>query len=100
MPPEVLEYKARCYESTALHFAVMYGNLKAAEVMVKKNRMLTQIRNCDERVPLALALMYTTGAQKERDEYLYCVTRDEYPNPFSGHAGASLLCDATNEEFY
>lgn len=37
IPPEVLEYKARCYESTALHFAVMYGNLKAAELMVKKN---------------------------------------------------------------
>ncbi|KAI3920270.1 hypothetical protein MKW92_038861 [Papaver armeniacum] len=100
MPPEVLEYKARCYESTALHFAVMYGNLKAAEVMVKKNRMLTQICNCDGRVPLALALMYTTDAQKEIVEYLYSVTRDEYPSPFSGHGGASLLCDAINEEFY
>ncbi|XP_026437573.1 uncharacterized protein LOC113335761 isoform X6 [Papaver somniferum] len=100
MPPEVLEYKARCFESTALHFAVMYGNLKAAEVMVKKNRMLTQIRNCDGRVPLALALMYTTDAQKEIVEYLYSVTRDEYPSPFSGHGGASLLCDAINEEFY
>ncbi|KAI3933861.1 hypothetical protein MKX01_028187 [Papaver californicum] len=89
MPPEVLEYKARCYESTALHFAIMYGNLKAAEVMVNKNRMLTQIRNCDGRAPLALALMYTTGAQKE------------IPSPFSGHAGASLLlCDAIDEEFY
>ncbi|XP_026442321.1 uncharacterized protein LOC113341790 isoform X2 [Papaver somniferum] len=100
MPPEVLEYKARCNESTALHFAVMYGNLKAAEVMVNKNRMLTQIRNCDGRVPLALALMYTTGAQKEIVEYLYSVTRDEHPSPFSGHGGASLLCDAINEEFY
>ncbi|KAI3920271.1 hypothetical protein MKW92_038862 [Papaver armeniacum] len=100
MPPEVLEYKARCYESTALHFSVMYGNLRAAEVMVKKNRMLTQIRNCDGRVPLALALMYTTAAQKEIVEYLYYVTRDEYPSPFSGNCGASLLCDAINEEFY
>lgn len=62
--------------------------------------MLTQIRNCDGRVPLALALMYTTDAQKEIVEYLYSVTRDEYPSPFSGHGGASLLCDAINEEFY
>ncbi|RZC92373.1 hypothetical protein C5167_003978 [Papaver somniferum] len=100
MPPEVLEYKARCYESTALQFAVMYGNLKAAELMVKKNRILTQICNCDGRVPLALALMHTTDAQKEIVEYLYSVTRDEYPSPFSGHGGASLLCDAINEEFY
>ncbi|KAI3980200.1 hypothetical protein MKX01_033341 [Papaver californicum] len=100
MPPDVLEYKKRKSEFTALHLAIQYGNLKAAEMMVKKNHKLTQIRNRDGRVPLALALMYTTGAQKEIVEYLYSVTRDEDPSPFLGHDGASLLCDAIDHEFY
>ncbi|KAI3934711.1 hypothetical protein MKW98_027342 [Papaver atlanticum] len=77
-----------------------YGNLKAAEMMVIKNQKLTQIRNRDGRVPLAYALAYTTGAQKEIVEYLYSVTRDEDPSPFLGHDGASLLCDAIDHEFY
>ncbi|XP_026437633.1 uncharacterized protein LOC113335811 [Papaver somniferum] len=100
MPPEVLEYKIKNSKFTALHLAVKYGNLKAAEMMVKKNQKLTQIRNSDGWVPLAYALAYTTGAQKEIVEYLYSVTNDEDPSPFLGHDGASLLCDAINQEFY
>ncbi|KAI3830629.1 hypothetical protein MKX03_016461 [Papaver bracteatum] len=69
-------------------------------MMVKKNQKLTQIRNSDGRVPLAYAVAYTTGAQKEIVEYLYSVTNDEDPSPFLGHDGASLLCDAINQEFY
>ncbi|XP_026437577.1 uncharacterized protein LOC113335767 isoform X3 [Papaver somniferum] len=100
MPPEVMEFKKRNSEFTALHLAIKYGNLKAAEMMVKMNQKLTQIRNSDGRVPLAYALAYTTGAQKEIVEYLYSVTNDEDPSPFLGHDGASLLCDAINQEFY
>ncbi|XP_026442268.1 uncharacterized protein LOC113341725 isoform X2 [Papaver somniferum] len=100
MPPEVLEFKKKNSEFTALHLAIKYGNLKAAEMMVKMNQKLTQIRNCDGRVPLAYALAYTTGAQKEIVEYLYSVTNDDDPSPFLGHDGASLLCDAINQEFY
>ncbi|KAI3830625.1 hypothetical protein MKX03_016457 [Papaver bracteatum] len=100
MPPEVLEFKKKNSEFTALHLAIKYGNFKAAEMMVKKNQKLTQIRNSDGRVPLAYALAYTTGAQKEIVEYLYSVTNDEDPSPFLGHDGASLLCDAINQEFY
>ncbi|KAI3830633.1 hypothetical protein MKX03_016465 [Papaver bracteatum] len=100
MPPEVLEYKIKKSDFTALHLAIQYGNLKAAEMMVKKNQKLTQIRNRDGRVPLAFALLYTTGAQKRIVDYLYSVTRDEDPSPFWGHDGASLLCDAIDHEFY
>ncbi|XP_026437589.1 uncharacterized protein LOC113335768 isoform X2 [Papaver somniferum] len=100
MPPEVLEYKIKNSNFTALHLAIQYGNLKATEMMVKKNRKLTQIRNRDGRVPLAFALLYTTGAQKPIVDYLYSVTRDEDPSPFLGHYGASLLCDAIDHEFY
>ncbi|KAI3925257.1 hypothetical protein MKW98_011862, partial [Papaver atlanticum] len=100
MPPEVLEYKKKNTELTALHLAVKYGNIKAAEMMVKKNQKLTQIRNCYGRVPLAYALVYATGAQKEIVEYLYSVTRDEDPSPFLGHDGASMFCDAIIHEYY
>ncbi|KAI3830634.1 hypothetical protein MKX03_016466 [Papaver bracteatum] len=100
MPPEVLEYKTRYNKSTALHFAVMHGNLKAAEVLLKKNQKLTQIRDVDGRVPLAYALANATGAQEEIVKYLYPVTRDEDPSPFSGHDVGSLLCDAISEGFY
>ncbi|KAI3830624.1 hypothetical protein MKX03_016456, partial [Papaver bracteatum] len=88
MPPEVL------------HFAVMHGNLKAAEVMYKKNQKLTQIQDGDGLVPLAYALVFATGAQEEMVKYLYPITRDDDPSPFSGHRGASMLCDATSEGFY
>ncbi|XP_026437408.1 uncharacterized protein LOC113335599 [Papaver somniferum] len=87
MPPEVLEYKTRYTKSTALHFAVMHGNLKAAEVMYKKNQKLTQIQDGDGLVPLAYALVCATGAQEEMVKYLYPITREDDPSPFSGHCG-------------
>ncbi|KAI3945609.1 hypothetical protein MKW92_029400 [Papaver armeniacum] len=100
MPPEVLEYKTRYTKSTALHFAVMHGNLKAAEVMYKKNQKLTQIQDGDGLVPLEYALVCATGAQEEMVKYLYPITKDDDPSPFSGHRGASMLCDAISEGFY
>ncbi|XP_026442278.1 protein ACCELERATED CELL DEATH 6-like isoform X2 [Papaver somniferum] len=100
MPPVVLEYKTRYTNFTALHFAVMHGNLKAAEVMYKKNQKLTQIQDGDGLVPLEYALVCATGAQEEMVKYLYPITKDDDPSPFSGHRGASMLCDAISEGFY
>ncbi|KAI3929079.1 hypothetical protein MKW92_028492, partial [Papaver armeniacum] len=68
--------------------------------MVNKNPGLTQIRNKEGMVPLELALHHVTIGQKDIVEYLYSVTKDEYPSPFEGNVGARLLCSAIDANFY
>ncbi|KAI3958672.1 hypothetical protein MKW98_030337 [Papaver atlanticum] len=100
MPLEALELKERYYQNTALHQAVWDGNTKAAELMVKKNPKLTQIRDKWGAVPLLLAIKSISSGQKETALYLYSVTRDEDPSPFSGYDGAELLCCTIDANFY
>ncbi|KAI3933747.1 hypothetical protein MKW92_027558 [Papaver armeniacum] len=100
MSPDVLEYKTKKYGYTACHRAAIYGYAKAVVVMVKKNSKLTQIRDSNGSTPLELALQYPTLGQKEIVEYLYSVTRDEDPSPFSGQDGVRLLHRAIDANFY
>ncbi|KAI3853912.1 hypothetical protein MKW92_020507 [Papaver armeniacum] len=100
MSPDVLEYKTKKYGYTACHRAAIYGYAKAVVVMVKKNSKLTQIRDSSGSTPLELALQYPTLGQKEIVEYLYSVTRDEDPSPFSGQDGVRLLHRAIDANFY
>ncbi|KAI3987175.1 hypothetical protein MKX01_031659 [Papaver californicum] len=100
MPPETLEYKTRDAGFTALHYAATYGYTEVAEVMVNKNPKLTQIEDKRRRVPLLCALTSVSVGQRETVEYLYSVTRDEHPSPFSGNQGELLLCRMIDAGFY
>ncbi|KAI3950586.1 hypothetical protein MKW92_053689 [Papaver armeniacum] len=101
MTPAVIEYKSTEMGDTALHSAVLYyGRTESAKLMVNKNPGLTQIRNKEGMVPLELALHHVTIGQKDIVEYLYSVTKDEYPSPFEGNVGARLLCSAIDANFY
>ncbi|KAI3932429.1 hypothetical protein MKW92_030706 [Papaver armeniacum] len=101
MTPAVIEYRSTEMGDTALHSAVLYyGRTEAAKLMVNKNPGLTQIRNKEGMVPLELALHHVTIGQKDIVEYLYSVTKDEYPSPFEGNVGARLLCSAIDANFY
>ncbi|RZC86945.1 hypothetical protein C5167_030295 [Papaver somniferum] len=101
-PPEVLEYKTRDEKGfTALHFAAMFGNTKAAEMMVNKNSRLTQIPSTAKGlIPLEVALRHVTFGQKETVKYLYSVTKNVDPSPFQGPKGAELLCTTIDANFY
>ncbi|KAI3907991.1 hypothetical protein MKW98_003636 [Papaver atlanticum] len=101
MTPTVLGYRSTEMGDTALHSAVLYhGRTESAKLMVNKNPGLTQIRNKEGMVPLELALHHVTIGQKDIVEYLYSVTKDDYPSPFVGNVGARLLCSAIDANFY
>ncbi|RZC71517.1 hypothetical protein C5167_034677 [Papaver somniferum] len=99
MTPEALEMKdnANC---TALHGAALYGNIKTAEAIVRKNPKLTQMRDDEDLIPLETAIIYISTGQKETVKYLYSVTKHEHPSPFSDTHGAELLCSAIQYGFY
>ncbi|KAI3865801.1 hypothetical protein MKX03_015893 [Papaver bracteatum] len=90
MQPKTLECKTRDNGYTSCHFAAIYGNPKAAEMMVNRNSKLTQIRDAEGRTPLELAFDFVTIGQKEVVKYLYSVTRDENPSPFTDTPTSSL----------
>ncbi|RZC84820.1 hypothetical protein C5167_047612 [Papaver somniferum] len=101
MPPDGLGYKRssnHCH--TALHLATFRGYTKVAKMMVDKNSILPQIRDEDRWTPLEYALSNVSSGQKEIVKYLYSVTRDVEPSPFSGQDGARLLCNAIDANFY
>ncbi|KAI3990468.1 hypothetical protein MKX01_023248 [Papaver californicum] len=100
VPPKALEQKDSKYGYTALHTAAMEGNTKVVKLMVKQNPLLTQIRDNYGRVPLHTAAKFVSEGQKEVLQYLYYVTRDDDPSPFTGQRGASLLCDLIDSNFY
>ncbi|KAI3909174.1 hypothetical protein MKW98_012911 [Papaver atlanticum] len=99
MTPEALEIKDSD-NSTALHGAALYGNIKTAEAIVRKNPKLTQMRDDDDLIPLQTAIIYISTGQKETVKYLYSVTKHEHPSPFSDTNGAELLCSAIEYGFY
>ncbi|KAI3860871.1 hypothetical protein MKX03_002487 [Papaver bracteatum] len=100
MPSEALVLKDTIYGNSILHIAAREGNKKVSEALVKKNPSLTQIRDNNENVPLHTAAFFVSQGQKETIEYLCTVTTDEYPSPFSGPDGASLVCNILNAHFY
>ncbi|KAI3872954.1 hypothetical protein MKW92_025608 [Papaver armeniacum] len=85
---------------TALHYAAMFGFVKAAKVMVDRNLRLTQILSRNRIIPLHGALNSATAGQRETVEYLYSVTRHEHPSPFSGHRGGTISRRMIDAGFY
>lgn len=100
IPLEVLELQETKYGYTALHTVVVEGNVEVAKTMVEKHSKLTQLRERNGSVPLKVAADYVTDRQEEMVNYLWSVTRNEEPSPFSGPDGASLLCSLIDANLY
>lgn len=100
MSPEILELQDKSFGNTGLHYAAAYGKVKAVKLMAKKCPKLAQTRNSEGRVPLELAVYALTVGQLETVAYLYSVTPNEHPSPFSGPEGAGLLCTPIQANMY
>ncbi|KAI3892627.1 hypothetical protein MKX03_023246 [Papaver bracteatum] len=85
---------------TILHTAAAFGDIKLVKALVKKNPNLTQIRADEHGLPLAIEAISFTDGQKEVLEYLFSVTRNEDPSPFSGEQGAKLLFRLLSANIY
>ncbi|KAI3992387.1 hypothetical protein MKX01_015099, partial [Papaver californicum] len=100
MTPELLEYRAGEYNSTVLHLAAQYGNAEAVVLLVNNNPRLPLLLDKRGFTPLDIAIGNVTIDQKEVVEYLYSVTQDADPSPFSGGNGAYTLCRLIEANFY
>ncbi|CAK9318121.1 unnamed protein product [Citrullus colocynthis] len=74
------------YGNTALAVAPIVGNVKAAKILVGKNKELPLVKNKVNYSPLLLAAKY---GHRDMILYLLSVTKDE--GVFTGKAGARLL---------
>ncbi|GMP36781.1 hypothetical protein CsSME_00008792 [Camellia sinensis var. sinensis] len=99
MPPEALALRAS-QGRTALHIAALYGNTKAAVILVEKHPTSLYIRSYDQnQLPLHFA---ANGGHKDTLLYLLSVTKEDDPvsKPFAYPSGALLLYHAVDSEFY
>ncbi|XP_038886803.1 ankyrin repeat-containing protein ITN1-like, partial [Benincasa hispida] len=83
------------YGNTALAVAAIVGNVKAAKILVGKNKKLPLVKNKVNYSPLLLAAKY---GHREMILYLLSVTKDEAV--FTGKAGARLLNLLITFDFY
>ncbi|KAI3912540.1 hypothetical protein MKW98_021002 [Papaver atlanticum] len=100
MSPELLEYKAGQNDYTALHYAARYGNFEAVVLLVNKNPKLPLVLSKGGHTPLYVALQNCTIHQRKVAEYLYFLTKDADPSPFSGDGGAYTFCKLIEISFY
>ncbi|KAI3967050.1 hypothetical protein MKW92_032863 [Papaver armeniacum] len=100
MSPELLEYRGGDDDSTALHYAAQYGNAEVVQLLISKNPRLPLLLDNRGMTPLDIALHNVSIDQKEVVEYLYSVTKDVHPSPFSGSNGAYTLCRLIEANFY
>ncbi|KAI3954644.1 hypothetical protein MKW98_019775 [Papaver atlanticum] len=101
VPPQTLEY-VNSDGHTILHKAVNLGDIKFIKALVERNPNLTQIRSNEgcHGVPLVYAALSVTERQKVMVEYLYSVTKDQDPSPFSGEQGYTLLVCLISADMY
>lgn len=83
---------------TALHYAAIFGNVEAAQLLVSKDPGLSNTQSDSFFLPIHLAALY---ANKDMVSYLLTVTRDDTdPNPFADKSGVDLLNLVILAEFY
>ncbi|KAI8017735.1 Calcium-binding protein PBP1 [Camellia lanceoleosa] len=89
MPPEALALR-NSSGCTALISAALYGNTKAAVIVVEKHDTSLYIRNDQNSLPLHCA---ANNGHKDNLMYLLSVTKEDHPvsKPFAYPSGAQLL---------
>ncbi|CAA2987185.1 ACCELERATED CELL DEATH 6-like [Olea europaea subsp. europaea] len=98
IPTEALATLRDQVGQTALHYAAIFGNVKAAQILVSKNQDLPNIHSDTLFLPIHSAALY---ANKDMISYLLTVTKDdEDPSPFVDKSGVDLLNLVTLAEFY
>ncbi|CAM8900705.1 unnamed protein product [Rhodiola kirilowii] len=92
--------------NNALHYAAKAGNLKAAMVLVKRDRTMTLDYNLAQQTPLHIA---AACGRRETFEYLLIKTENEmaqaaqpdnWSNPFTELMGLKLVVSVIEAEFY
>ncbi|CAK9182799.1 unnamed protein product [Ilex paraguariensis] len=84
---------------TALHCAVIAGNIEAAKLLVNRNPNLPNIWSNQMWLPLHLAA--AVPGNREMFLYLLKVTKaDIEPKPFEDDSGVRLLSGLITNEFY
>ncbi|KAI8020031.1 Ankyrin repeat and sterile alpha motif domain-containing protein 1B [Camellia lanceoleosa] len=98
MPPEALALR-EISGCTALSVAALYGNTKAAVILVKKHPASLYICNNKNWLPLHSA---ANAGHKDTLLYLLSVTKEDDPvsKPFAYPSGALLLSELVQSEFY
>ncbi|XP_052198334.1 uncharacterized protein LOC127805624 [Diospyros lotus] len=98
MPIEALEHKI-FYGQTALSFASIVGNKRAAVILVQKHPRLLYIRNQHTFLPVHVAAQYN---HKDTFEYFLSVSEDEQGGvgPFAGKSGVHLVRQVIFSEYY
>ncbi|THG09241.1 hypothetical protein TEA_024037 [Camellia sinensis var. sinensis] len=98
MPPEALALR-NSSGCTALISAALYGNTKAAVIVVEKHDTSLYIRKDQNSLPLHCA---ANNGHKDTLLYLLSVTKEDDPvsKPFAYPSGALLLLQVIDSEFY
>ncbi|CAI9780371.1 unnamed protein product [Fraxinus pennsylvanica] len=98
IPTEALATLRDQVGQTALHYAAISGNVKAAQILVSKNQDLPNVHSDTLVFPIHSAALY---ANKDMISYLLTVTKDDKdPSPFADKSGVDLLNLVTLAEFY
>ncbi|KAI8018559.1 Calcium-binding protein KRP1 [Camellia lanceoleosa] len=94
MPPEALALRTFS-NMTALHLAALYGNTKAAVILVEKHPTSLYIRYNKDQIPLHYA---ANNGHKDTFLYLLSVAKEDDPvsKPFPYPSGAKLLYQPQN----
>ncbi|GMP36885.1 hypothetical protein CsSME_00008840 [Camellia sinensis var. sinensis] len=98
MPPEALALR-NSSGCTALISAALYGNTKAAVILVEKHPTSLYIRTDQNSLPLHCA---ANNGHKDTLLYLLSVTKEDDPvsKPLAYPSGALLLFQVIDSEFY
>ncbi|GKV34325.1 hypothetical protein SLEP1_g42701 [Rubroshorea leprosula] len=82
---------------TALSLAACKGSRKIVECLVKKNKRLLEIPDCEKKIPLVLACVTD---HKSLTLYLYSVTPNEILDPKKGDHGFFLLKECIRNHMF
>ncbi|XP_026415843.1 uncharacterized protein LOC113311214 [Papaver somniferum] len=105
VPPEMLEFVDPDVGYTILHKVAHLGEAKFVMALVEKNSNLMQIRSSSNDKQQCVPLVTAAGScvsdgQKEVVEYLWSVTRDTHPSPFTGEQVSVLLIGLVRASMY
>ncbi|GKV34321.1 hypothetical protein SLEP1_g42698 [Rubroshorea leprosula] len=82
---------------TVLHLAACMGSREIAECLVRKNKKLLEIPDCEKRIPLVLAC---ATCHKSLTLYLYSVTPIEILDPVNGDREFFLLMECLRNRMF